>query len=182
MNAIPTVLLLIFLNRRIRAVGPLVLLFMIVGVIGATFTTSLVGDHPNLLKAVGELSYSIGLSATGTIIGLHLIGFAVLAIVGWLMLELLRRLYESKRISEQSITIDAMWLLFGIVNSIGLVFEGYRWFASGFVAFTIYKIVSGGVVWSLRHVAAGKGEWLPIIIAACLRTRQAQRAALRHPR
>ena len=145
MNAIPTVLLLIFLNRRIRAVGPLVLLFMIVGVFGATFTTSLVGDHANLLKAVGELGYSMGLNAAGTIIGLHLIGFAVLAIVGWLMLELLRRLYESKRISEQSITIDAMWLLFGIVNSIGLVFEGYRWFASGFVAFTIYKIVSGAL-------------------------------------
>ena len=72
-------------------------------------------------------------------IGLHLIGFAALAIVGWLMLDLLRRLYESKRISEQSITVDAMWLLFGIVNSIGLVFEGYRWFVSGFVAFAIYK-------------------------------------------
>ncbi len=36
LNAIPTVLLLIFLNRRIRAVGPLVLVFMIVGVTGAT--------------------------------------------------------------------------------------------------------------------------------------------------
>ena len=35
-NAIPTVLLLIFLNRRIRAVGPLVLVFMIIGVTGAT--------------------------------------------------------------------------------------------------------------------------------------------------
>jgi hypothetical protein len=142
LNAIPTVLLLIFLNRRIRAVGPLVLVFMIVGVTGATFTTSLVGNHPDLLKAVSQLSFSIGLSAIGTMIGLHLIGFAAFAIVGWLMLELLRRLYESKRISEQSITVDAMWLLFGIVNSIGLVFEGYRWFASGFVAFTIYKIVT----------------------------------------
>ena len=142
LNAIPTVLLAIFLNRRIRAVGPLVLVFMIVCVTGATFATTLVGNHPNLLKAVGELSFSIGLSATGTMIGLHLIGFAALAIVGWLMLELLRRLYESKRISEQSITVDAMWLLFGIVNSIGLVFEGYRWFAGGFVAFTIYKIVT----------------------------------------
>ncbi len=152
MNAIPTVLLGIFLNRRIRAVGPLVLVFMIVGVTGATFTTSLVGNHPMLLKAVGQLSYSIGLSAAGTMIALHLIGFAALAIVGWLMLELLRRLYESKRISEQSITVDAMWLLFGIVNSIGLVFEGYRWFASGFVAFAIYKLI-GVVLFELFGVS-----------------------------
>ena len=145
LNAIPTILLLIFLNRRIRALGPLLLVFMIIGVTGATLTTSLVGNHPHLIKAVGEFSFSIGLSATGTMIGLHLIGFAAFALVGWLMLDLLRQLYESKRISEQSINVDAMWLLFGIVNSIGLVFEGYRWFASGFVAFTIYKIVTAAL-------------------------------------
>ena len=145
LNAIPTILLLIFLNRRIRALGPLLLVFMIIGVTGATLTTSLVGNHPNLIKAVGEFSFSIGLSATGTMIGLHLIGFAAFALVGWLMLDLLRQLYESKRISEQSINVDAMWLLFGIVNSISLVFEGYRWFASGFVAFTIYKIVTAAL-------------------------------------
>ena len=38
-----------------------------------------------------------------------------------------------------------MWLLFGIINSIGLVFEGYRWIASGFVAFAIYKLVAAGL-------------------------------------
>ncbi|MEO6164628.1 MAG: hypothetical protein ABIP88_10855, partial [Candidatus Binatia bacterium] len=48
LNAIPTILLLIFLNRRIRAVGPLVLVFMIIGVTGTTLTTSLVGNNPNL--------------------------------------------------------------------------------------------------------------------------------------
>jgi hypothetical protein len=62
-----------------------------------------------------------------------------------LILDLLRQLYESKSISEQSITVDAMWLLFGIVNSIGLVFEGYRWIASGFVAFAIYKLATAGL-------------------------------------
>jgi hypothetical protein len=80
------------------------------------------------------------LGATGLVIALHTIGFAAFAIVGWLVLDFLRQLYERKRISEQSINVDAMWLLFGIVNSLGLVFEGYRWIASGFVAFAIYKI------------------------------------------
>ena len=95
-NAIPTLLLLIFLNRRIRAVGPLLLVFMILGVAGATLTTSFVGNNPKLLKAVSEFSFSIGLGATGMMIGLHVIGFAACAIVGWLILELLRQLYESK--------------------------------------------------------------------------------------
>ena len=105
-------MLLIFLNRRIRAVGPLLLVFMILGVAGATLTTSFVGNNPKLLKAISEFSFTIGLGATGTMIALHAIGFAACAIVGWLILELLRQLYESKRISEQSINVDAMWLLF----------------------------------------------------------------------
>jgi hypothetical protein len=144
-NAVPTLLLLIFLNRRIRAVGPLLLVFMTLGVAGATLTTSFAGNNPKLLKAISEFSFAIGLGATGMMIGLHAIGFAACAIVGWLILELLRQLYESKRISEQSINVDAMWLLFGIINSIGLVFEGYRWIASGFVAFAIYKLVAAGL-------------------------------------
>lgn len=144
-NAVPTVLLLIFLNRRIRALGPLVLVFMIIGVAGATLTAGFVAHNPHLLKAVGEFSHAIGLGATGAIIALHAIGFAAFAIVGWLVLDLLRQLYERKRISEQSINVDAMWLLFGIVNSIGLVFEGYRWIASGFVAFAIYKLAAAGL-------------------------------------
>ncbi len=109
-------------------------------------------------------------------IALHLIGFAALAIVGWLMLELLRRLYESKRISEQSITVDAMWLLFGIVNSIGLVFEGYRWFASGFVAFAIYKLI-GVVLFRLFGVsrrAQKKGHRLLLLRVFALGKRSEQ--------
>jgi hypothetical protein len=145
LNGIPTLLLLIFLNRRIRALGPLLLVFMIVGVAGATLATSIVGSKTKLLKAVAEFSFSIGLSATGMMIGLHVIGFVAGAVFGWLILEMLRQLYESKRISEQSITVDAIWLLFGIVNSIGLVFEGYRWFASGVVAFAIYKLAVAGL-------------------------------------
>ena len=175
-NAIPTVLLLIFLNRRIRAVGPLALVFMIIGVTGASLTTSLVGENPNLLKAVSEFSFALGLGATGTMIGLHLLGFAAFAIVGWLMLELLRQLYESKRISEQSIKVDAMWLLFGIVNSIGLVFEGYRWFASGFVAFAIYKII-GAVLFRLFGVsrrAHKKGHRLLLLRVFALGKRSEQ--------
>jgi hypothetical protein len=176
LNAIPTILLLIFLNRRIRAVGPLVLVFMIIGVTGATLTTSLVGNNPNLLKAVGEISFAIGLGATGTVIGLHLVGFAVCAIVGWLILDVLRQLYESKHISEQSINVDAMWLLFGIVNSIGLVFQGYRWFASGFVAFAIYKLV-GAVLFHLFGVprrANKKGHRLLLLRVFALGKRSEQ--------
>ena len=149
-NAPPTILLLIFLNRRIRAVGPLVLVFMILGVTGATLFVTLIGNHFKLLKVLSDFTYSIGLSATGTVIALHLIGFAAFAIVGWLILGSLRRLYEKKYLSEHSITVDAVWLLFGIANSIGLVFEGRLWIFSGIAAFIVYKVVGAGLFHLLR--------------------------------
>src|ERR1044071_3565751 len=149
-NAAPTILLLIFLNRRIRAVGPLVLVFMILGVTGATFFVTLIGNNFKLLKVLSDFTYSIGLSATGTVIALHLLGFAAFAIVAWLILGSLRRLYEKKYLSEHSITIDAVWLLFGTVNSIGLVFEGRLWIFSGLAAFIIYKIGRAGLFHLLR--------------------------------
>jgi hypothetical protein len=158
LNAAPTVLLLIFLNRRIRALGPLVLVFMILGVTGASFVVTLIGNNLKLLKAVSDFSYSIGLGALGTMVALHLIGFAAFAIIGWLILGLIRNLYEKKYISEQSITIDAMWLLFGIVNSIGLVFEGRLWILSGLGAFALYKMVAAGLFRALGIARRAKSS------------------------
>jgi hypothetical protein len=149
-NAPPTILLLIFLNRRIRAVGPLVLVFMLLGVAGASLVVTLIGNNLKVLRAVSDFSYSIGLGATATLISLHLIGFAVFAIVAWLILGSLRRLYEKKYLSEHSITVDTMWLLFGIANSIGLVFEGRIWILSGIAAFIVYKVVGASLFRVLR--------------------------------
>lgn len=157
-NAVPTILLLIFLNRRIRALGPLVLVFMILGVTGASFVVTLAGNNLKLLKAVSNFSHSIGVGAFGTTVALHLIGFAAFAILGWLVLGLLRRLYEKKHVSEQSIIVDAMWLLFGIVNSIGLVFEGRLWIFSGLAAFTLYKLVAAGLFRALGIARRAKSN------------------------
>jgi hypothetical protein len=144
-NAPATLLLVVFLNRRIRAVGPLVLVFMILSVTGGNLVVTLTGNNQNLLKAISDFSYSMGFGAKSTLVTLHLIGFAVFAIVGWIILGVLRRLYEAKSISEQSITIDAVWLLFGIINSSQLAFNGPRWIMSGLVAFIVYKLIAAGL-------------------------------------
>ncbi len=149
-NAPPTILLLIFLNRRIRAVGPLVLVFMLLGVAGATFVVTFIGGNFKLLRAISDFSYSIGLGPRGTITVLHLIGFAIFAVAGWIILGVLRRLYEKKYVSEHSIMVDAMWLLFGISNSMGLVFEGRRWIFSGLAAFVVYKAVAAVLFYLFR--------------------------------
>jgi hypothetical protein len=141
-NLIPSLLLLFFLNRRIRAVGPLLLVFMIVGAMGATSLVSVAGNNPKLLRAIANFAHSIGLGAAGTMWGLHLLGFAVFALAGWVVLDSLRQMYEHKKMSDQSVAVDTIWLTFGIVNSMGLVFEGARWIVSGLVAFAAFKIVT----------------------------------------
>jgi hypothetical protein len=90
------------------------------------------------------------LGATATLWGLHLIGFVVFAIAGWVILGSLRQMYERKQLSERSITVDTIWLLFGIVNSTSLVIEGPRWIVSGLVAFIIFKSVAASGFRMLR--------------------------------
>ena len=141
-NAIPSLLLLLFLNRRIRAVGPLLLVLMFFGAAGATLVVSLAGNHPTWLRGISDLAHSLGLGAQGTMWSLHLVGFALFGIVGWLTLDALRRMYEFKQISDQTVTIDSVWLLFGVVTSMGLVFQGARWILSGLAAFVIFKLVA----------------------------------------
>ena len=58
------------------------------------------------------------------------------------MLQGVRRRYERKRISDQSLTCDSTWLLFGIVQSIELVFNGWWWIFTGLAGFFIYKMVA----------------------------------------
>ena len=149
-NLIPSLLLLFFLNRRIRAVGPLVLIFMIVGATGAILLVSVAGNNPKLLRAIGNFAYSIGLGAAGTVWGLHLVGFTVFALAGWVVLDSLRQMYERKKMSDRSVTVDTIWLTFGIVNSMGLVFEGARWILSGLVAFMVFKIIAALAFAALR--------------------------------
>lgn len=120
-NLVALVILLAFLNRRIRAVGPFVLTFMIIAVTGSIILPIFLGINSIIL---------------------FIIGFLLFGVLGWFLLQAVGNWYKQKKISEQSITIDAIWLLFGVFQSIGLIFEGERWFIASLMAFVVYKIVS----------------------------------------
>lgn len=134
-----TLLVLAFLNRRVRAVGPLILAFLIVALTGAVAGLDIVGGDEGTLRAVAEFAFNLGLGGIGTFVAIILVGFALFALLGWLAVTWIRRWYELKRISDQSITLDALWLLFGMGGAIGFAFEGPVWILSGIVAFAVYK-------------------------------------------
>jgi len=135
-------LLVLFLNRRFQAVGPLVLTFMIFAVTGSVLLPRIAVSDLTLLRLIAHMGVIVGLGGFGIFIGLTLLGFILFGAVGWLVLQGIGSLYQQKKISAHSITIDAIWLLFGIFQSIGLIFEGTHWFLVSLLAFVVYKAVS----------------------------------------
>jgi len=140
-NGPPTVLLLAFLTRRIRAVGPMVLAFTAIAVIGSQIPATILSNDPALLKALAEAGTAAGMSAGGIFWGMMLAGLIAFAAIGWLILLWLGSRYRRKRLSDQILLVDAMWLVFGLSHSIGVVFEGWLWIFSGFVAFAAFVAV-----------------------------------------
>ena len=138
-NLPPTVLLLVFLIRRVRAVGPLVVTFMILALTGSNLLLSILDRRQALLRSVAEVGFSLGLGGTGVFWAMNMIGFILFTIPGWFAVQWIRRRYQAKSVNDQSLTLDALWLLFGVSYAVGLVFEGAAWILSGLAAFAAYK-------------------------------------------
>ncbi len=141
-NGAPTLLLSLLLMPKIRAVSPMVLAFMVTGVTGAAVFVSVVGADDSLISLFAEFGYQVGLGATSVFILLHLIGFALLGVVGWWLLGRLGQIYRKKSVSDETIKVDAIWLMFAVLQSITLAFEGWLWIFTGLVAFAIYKMIT----------------------------------------
>ncbi|MES9853200.1 MAG: hypothetical protein ABW170_15400 [Candidatus Thiodiazotropha sp. L084R] len=141
-NGAPTLLLVTYFLRRIRAVGPLVLTFMVAGVTGAVVLTTIVGNSETMLSAFTGIGVFLGLGAIPMYVMINLLGFLLFGIFGWWLLGRLGYAYRAKRMSDQSLNLDALWLMFAVFQSITLAFEGGMWIFTGLVAFIIYKQIT----------------------------------------
>jgi hypothetical protein len=151
-NLPAALVLLAFLNRRIQAVGPLVLTFMIFAVTGALLLPSLAINNARIIRLIVDIGVALGLGGFGIYLALNLLGFVLFGLIGWLVLQMITNLYRRRKVSARSITIDAIWLLFGIFQSVGLIFEGERWFLISLLAFVVYKVVA----WAGFSIASGR--------------------------
>ncbi len=137
----PSVLLWAFLNRRIRAVGPMVFAFLFVAITGSQLAISVAGSRDAWLRRILRVTGSVDLGATGTLLALICAGFLILSISGWLILRWIGRLYEKKKISDQSILLDSLWILFAPVCSISVAHDSVALAFAGIPAFLIYKLI-----------------------------------------
>ncbi len=138
-SLIPTILLFLFLTRRIRAVGPLVYVVMLVAVFGAALANGLIFTSigQNLVVAIAvKLKLDVG-----TVIWSFVaIGFVLFLIPGWLGVAWIRRRYEAKQMSDQSVMIDSIWMVFTLSQMLmNLAEERGAWAILGLTSFLGYR-------------------------------------------
>jgi hypothetical protein len=152
-----TALIALCLSRRVRAVGPLVLLFLILGLLGADALLGVVGASTGLLRASVSVGGLFGLGGVGTFVGLIVAGFIALGVVGMGLLAWIRRRYEAKRLSDESLTVATMWWLFAFGDAVGLAFEHPLAPLSGVAAMIAFTAVSrAGFAYTGRPAGAGR--------------------------
>lgn len=139
-NLAPTALLLTFLNRQVRAVGPMLLVFLMMALLGAVVTTELIGKNETSLRTLISVTSAIGIGDYAFLF-MFIVGFSGFSILGWLLAIWIRKGYVTKKLSDQTIVLDSIWIIFGIAYSVSLAFEDIAWILSFFVAFLLYKIV-----------------------------------------
>jgi len=157
----PTILLLIFINRRVRAVGPLVFLLMILAVNGAMAAPYFLFSR--YTKPLTVLPLQI-LGASYTFSVTQVFGFAVLGGAGWCALQHVRRRYEEKKLSDQMIVLGAMWLQFAVFWFVELAFEGYIWMLSVVPAIVAYVLISRAGFVLIRSFARSRDEGHKLLV------------------
>ena len=129
-------------RAAIRAVGPLVLAFVTAGVVGATMLVQLAGSSDIVLRRVVEFGSVVDVGATGLFAALHLLGFALFAVLGWWALRQLAARHQQKLLSDQTILAWAVILLFAISQSVPLVFTAWPLILTGLVAAAAWRVVA----------------------------------------
>jgi hypothetical protein len=172
-NGPATILLAVFLNRRLRAVGPLVLAFMAAAVTGVVIVLNFGGSREGLVHGIVNVGEALGLGATVIVVLQHIAGLGLLGLLGWQLLRWLGQRYQKRRISDQSITLDAMWLFFGVVQSYAYLSEGLGWMSTGIISFAAYKLATwaGFVCFAWRHPRSGAGRTLLLLRVFALGSR-----------
>jgi hypothetical protein len=114
LTAAPSGFLLLFLNRTIRSIGPLVLLFTFVMLLGSYLAVALTTiELPRNL--VVFVAVKLGISGGAAFWGMQAVG-AILAVwPAWRVAVWLSNRYAAKRSSELLLTANTIWLLMSVV-------------------------------------------------------------------
>jgi hypothetical protein len=141
----PSLVLLAFMHRKVRTIGPLVYVFINIGILGVlVFAVPFFYD--DVQWAVSYASVAIGADWQLFILIAMIIGFGIGGVLAWIVaLGWLRRRYVTKQISDQSLQIDTIFATFAVWNMMSGATRSLTWALLALAAFGLYRaLVSAG--------------------------------------
>ena len=112
-------LLLLFLNRSVRSIGPALLAMMLVAMLGGTLAM-VAASTPAGMAAVAQALWALQLPAHLMLPLMQLGGMLAFAPLAWWVGRRLRAAYAAKWLTDQSLMIDTLWLFQAVVLSLEL--------------------------------------------------------------
>lgn len=155
-EAAPSLFLLLFLNRGVRAIGPVLLTLMIILGIGSQVVMIGASTYAGLTLMAGAMSLMGDWLPILPLV--YVLGMLLFLPLGWLAIAGLRRLYEAKAFSEQVLVFDSIWLFQAMILCSSTVYAAGALGWLGLGAFAVYKLIT----WiGLRPLAAAGAERPP---------------------
>ncbi len=117
----PSLFLVIFLNRQVRNVGPVILLFMAIAAGGAMAVNIVYfSARASVIQLLGNVVFALtrwlpwlrpSVAVAIVFYGPLVLGALVFAALAWFVVRWIVWRYVAKKISDQSIMFDSLWLL-----------------------------------------------------------------------
>ena len=138
-NALPTILTLLCFNRRVRAVAPLVLTLVTIIITGVWF--ALLGfSTPTGRSAIASVEPLLNGHTLWFVLTIFIFVLISLGAIGWALTRWIAHAYRKRRLSDRSLILDALWLIFACTYTMWLVLSGIEWIVTAPVGFFIYKL------------------------------------------
>ena len=139
--ATPSLFLLLFLNGAIRTVGPLVLVFMFVLLLGSNLAISILALEP-VMRAALTVALAVGLGGHSVFWGFAGLGALAAGWPAWRSATYLRDRYAAKKSSDLLLTVAAIWLLQALTLAFALFRDqGVIGAAAAVAAFLAWRLV-----------------------------------------
>jgi hypothetical protein len=137
-----SIVLLLFLNRTVRAIGPVLVVIAVAALFGANLALSLLATEAGAYAAV-DLALMVGGGAWLAFLGTAAVGLALGGAAGWVAAGALAEAHARKRFGEQTLVTDAIWLVQTLVLANSLVIEGGAWgLPAALLPFLLYKLIA----------------------------------------
>lgn len=138
--------LFLVLLRPIRAVGPMVLVFTSALFLGVVTLTRGLSDPGQSISEVYLASFvamagRFGIDPAWAPLVMVLGTLTAAGLLGWVLQRGVGALYTSGLVSDQSLTIDLVWLFAAIANGAQLASNGVQWLFSALAVFLLYKLI-----------------------------------------